>query len=47
VAILDMIPPVIRRTLPHLSRADHARIEIIFTQERDRFADRMSGLPVD
>jgi phage terminase Nu1 subunit (DNA packaging protein) len=47
VAILDIIPPAIRQTLPHLSRSDYARIDAIFTQERGRFADRMSGLAVD
>jgi hypothetical protein len=41
VAVLDVIPPSIRQTLPHLTNLDHARIDAVFTQERDRLADRL------
>mgnify|MGYP000374440541 CR=1 FL=1 len=43
VAVLDVIPARIRQALPHLSHVDHARIEALFTRERDRLADRLGS----
>jgi hypothetical protein len=43
MAVLNVIPPLIRQTLPHMTHIDHARIETIFAREQDRLADRLAS----
>lgn len=44
-ALLDGITPNLRRLLPHLSDADHHRIDQYITDERNRFSSGLAGDP--